>query len=159
MKQRCIKTFFGPMPMEHSKDFFYSLISCFLSSWEHFETQQLCLLGIQNQLCEEMMLIPLISALILSQNHWKEVRETYVILTFWDNKDSNIVLWAPNSASFCLSDCGSYKAVPEGTNKPSHCMSMLMAQEKCYLVLNELYILNIGRYIKGLQWGQAQSVF
>lgn len=37
-------------------------------------------------------------------------------------------------------------------------MGMLMAQEKCCLVLNELYILNIARYIKGQQWGQAQSV-
>lgn len=51
------------------------------------------------------------------------------------------------SASFCLSDCGSYTAVPKGINKPSHCRGMLMAQEKCYLVLvlNELYILNIVR--------------
>lgn len=58
-----------------------------------------------------------------------------------------IHLRAPNSASFRPSDCGSYKAAPKGTNKPSHCMSMLMAQEKGYevLVLNELYILNIVR--------------
>lgn len=80
--------------------------------------------------------------------------ETYVTLTFWDNEASNTILWAPNSAFFHPSDRGSYKAAPKATNKPSHGMGMLMAQEKGYevLVLNELSILNIVRYIKGLQY-------
>lgn len=49
----------------------------------------------------------------------------------------------------------------KGLTNHHGCMGVLTAQEKCnkVLVLNELYTLNIIRYIKGLQRGQEQSVF
>lgn len=70
------------MSMEYSKDFFYSSISCLLCSWKHFEIELLCLLGIQKQLCEEMMSNLIFSGLILSWNHWKKVRGNLCYLDF-----------------------------------------------------------------------------
>lgn len=104
------------MPMEYSKDFFYWLVSCLLRSWKHFGTQLLGSLGIQNQLCEEMMLNSLISALIMKS--LKGSGETYVILTFWDNKASNMLLWAPNSAFFVFQIVVHMKLLLKGLKNP-----------------------------------------